>query len=129
MDIRLLTDTVLPVPSRPLPEAQIMELQARFQRLNSNEPRFEPGDIVYEKPGLGFLKFGPDTPLLVLRWLDASCLFDQELVRNMFRCTDAAANYDIVVMNISNDGAGVEVMAHNSAALTRTQPKMRKDTV
>ena len=106
----------------PHPEAQRMELVQRFARLTEPSENLVPGDIVYEKPGIGMLKHHKGRPLLVLRPLDETRVADRTLVRRIAKSSSCLSDYDLLVAFLAGDIHAIVVLPHHSGALTRVRP-------
>lgn len=96
-------------PARPLMEAQQDELLARYAAAHA--PRsVEPGMLVRQKHGLGFLKDQENTALILWRMLDLSNPLDLAMAID-FVTTKTVSTVDcLVALTAIDNGQSVIVM-------------------
>lgn len=107
------------VPSRPVLEAQEMELKARFALYNEKN-KLQIGDLVEEKQGCGVVrKESQDTIAFMLwRWLDSDDWQDRAIMEDHIH-RHHVSRLDCVVAYVTDDGFGLQFLPHDSNALRK----------
>lgn len=109
-------------PSRPLMEAQRMELLSRWQ--SYNEPQnLKPGDLVVEKDGLGRKKPSSRGTILMMVWrmLDPHSPYDAALIEQWL-AEYPSNRLDCLVAWLTDDAVAVIFEPHELAQLRRWEP-------
>ncbi len=113
-------------PPRPIIEAQIMELQARYKAFaKSPVQRFTPGTILEEKPGLGVIRraslgSGP-VVMMLFRYLDVENNEVDRIVVKDWVGRFHVNDLDCIVGILSADAEAILYMPHHTALLQRVK--------
>lgn len=104
---------------RPTALAQRMELRSRWEAFNRRDD-LKPGDLVMEKPGMGFLKPEHTSTHVFMLWrlLDMGDPIDRMICRDWVE-NHVVDTLDCLVVHISDGGHSLYWQPHSLAQLMR----------